>query len=448
MTGALRQQVLDLRENRLECGVLCELALATAHACPHALVAESPLPLPPAAPDAPLAGAPVAIKDLFDAAGQPTRAGSAVLADAPPASRDATLVARLRAAGAGFIGRANMSEFAFSGLGVNPHYGTPACVWQAQGARLPGGSSSGCAVLVASGAITAALGSDTAGSCRIPAAFNGITGVKPSFGRLPLDGVLALSPSSDAAGPLAADVDSCFLLDQALCGRLQAGRALPRIAPMAARDIRLAVPVATVMEGLDDEVSHAFAQACTALRAAGMDLAEVPMPVLDEALDLFLHHPVAAYEAWQFHKAWLAQSPDLYDPLVRSRISAGEKVSAAEQQRRYVKKAAVRAGFEQALAAQRAQAVFYPTCALIPPPFEAGSWPLERQGPLNLRCLRNTAVMNYVDGCAASLPCQRPPNAPVGCMLGAAHGQDDQLYQIAATVEAALAPLLGTAKSG
>ena len=148
-----------------------------------------------------LAGIPVTLKDLFDIEGEVTLAGSIALRHSgTKAVRDCDVARRLRGAGLLFAGRANMSEFAFSGIGTNPHYGTPKCIWDRQTGRVPGGSSSGSAVSVAEGIVPASIGSDTAGSCRVPAAFNGIVGVKPSYGRLSLAGVYPLSPTSDAPG--------------------------------------------------------------------------------------------------------------------------------------------------------------------------------------------------------------------------------------------------------
>src|SRR5436190_8206153 len=166
----------------------------------------------------PYAGIPVSIKDLFDIKGQVTRAGSRALDDSPPAEADAPVVARLRAAGFVVIGRTNMTEFAYSGIGINPHYGTPKSIWKRDAGHVPGGSSSGAAVSIADGMAFGALGTDTGGSCRIPAAYNGIVGYKPTQRRVPLDGGVPLSFSLDRFGPLANSVACCATLDAVLAG--------------------------------------------------------------------------------------------------------------------------------------------------------------------------------------------------------------------------------------
>ncbi len=187
-----------------------------------------------------------------------------------------------------------MSEFAFSGIGKNPHYGTPLSIWDRATGRLPGGSSSGSAVAVAEGIVAAALGSDTAGSCRIPAAFNGVVGVKPSHGRMPLDGVYPLSPTLDAPGPIAIDVDSCFILDQLMSGRADPGAELPPLRPAALERLRLVVPDARVMRDLDPEVAAAFDAALARLERAGATVRHAPLPVLDDCDDFFIERPLVA----------------------------------------------------------------------------------------------------------------------------------------------------------
>src|SRR5215475_13636689 len=164
------------------------------------------------------AGIPVSIKDLFDVAGDATTAGSIALKNGKAATRDAPAVARLRAAGLIPIGRTNMTEFAFSGLGINPHYGTPANAYDRPAGRIPGGSSSGAAVSITDGMAFGALGTDTGGSCRIPAALCGIAGFKPTQKRVPIDGAFPLSHTLDSIGPLAAKVADCAVFDAVLAG--------------------------------------------------------------------------------------------------------------------------------------------------------------------------------------------------------------------------------------
>lgn len=389
-------------------------------------------------PQSPLAGIPIALKDLFNVRNESTLAGSIVRKHyAQPEAQDAEVVAPLRAAGLLFLGRTNMSEFAFSGIGKNPHYGTPLSIWDRETRRLPGGSSSGSAVAVAEGIVAAALGSDTAGSCRIPAAFNGVVGVKPSHGRMSLNGIFPLSPSLDAPGPLAVDVDTCFILDQLMCGKLPPSNTLPALQPAELKTMKLLIPGARVMEDLDDEVRIAFERSVEVLSAAGVSIQETPMPVLDHCDDLFIERPIVVYEVWLHHREMLEQHLDEYDPFVGLRMSAGAEISAEEQQRRYREREQIVDTFNKQFESLQVDALLYPSVACIPPAI-AETDDEDNARRVNLRCLRNTATVNYFDGCSISLPCQQPGEPPVGLMLSAANGSDENLYQTAAAVEAAL----------
>src|SRR6202049_3933682 len=208
----------------------------------------------------PFAGIPISIKDLFDIRGQVTRAGSRALDDSPPAEADAPVVARLRRAGFIVIGRTNMTEFAYSGMGINPHYGTPKSAWHRDVGHVPGGSSSGAAVSVVDRMAHGALGTDPGGSCRIPAAYNGIVGFKPTQRRVPLDGGVPLSFTLDSFGPLARTAPCCAVLDAVL-----ADETVAPLRPRPIRGMRLAVPTTLVLDGLDDAVAQAFDRALEAL---------------------------------------------------------------------------------------------------------------------------------------------------------------------------------------
>ena len=382
----------------------------------------------------PLAGVPLSLKDLFDVRGQQTVAGSkALAAEMPVAAQDAEVVGHLRAAGLVLVGRCNMSEFAFSGMGMNPHYGTPNSIWDRATGRLPGGSSSGSAVSVAEGIVAATVGSDTAGSCRVPAAFNGIVGVKPSFGRLSLQGAYPLSPTSDAPGPLAVDVESCFLLDWVMSGR-RLELPLPTLDPTPAEALRLVLPDAVVMASLDAPVAQTFARAMQQLRAAGVEIIERPMPVIDDCVEMLCTQAVVLYEVWQAHLPRRDRWPE-YDPFVRQRMRGGESVTWQQQQARYAHKAELKRRFEQNMGDWGATAVVYPTTAGLPPPMPPPDCSMDALNAINLRCLRNTASANYFDGCSISLPCHDRGAPPVGCMLSAVHGADAALYRVAAAVE-------------
>ncbi len=385
----------------------------------------------------PLAGIPISLKDLFNVKGQKTLAGSTVLRhSAIVEDRDCVVVDNLRQAGMLFPGRTNMSEFAFSGMGLNPHHPPLYSAWDRATKRLPGGSSSGSAVSVVLGIVPATLGSDTAGSCRIPAAFNGVVGMKPSFGRLSLQGVYPLSPTSDAPGPLALDVDSCFLIDHVMSGAFNG--TLPTLKPAATDSIRLLVPDSVVMQELDLEVENAFQRAVENLQAAGIDVSHQPMPVIDDCVEMFYTRPIAVYEAWLHHREMLDRWGEEYDPYVFHRISTGSKITAQEQQGRYALKAGLIKRFNQQFSEARVDAMLYPAVACIPPAVEETKDP-DKIGGVNLRCLRNTATANNFDGCSISLPCHQSGEAPVGLMLSCPHGKDEKLYQLAATVEAILA---------
>src|ERR1700692_3696067 len=221
----------------------------------------------------PYAGIPVSIKDLFDIRGQVTRAGSRALEDSPPASADATVVARLRRAGFIVIGRTNMTEFAYSGIGINPHYGTPKSAWQRHVGHVPGGSSSGAAVSVADAMAHGALGTDTGGSCRIPAAFNGIVRFKPPQRRVPLDGGVPLSFSLDSFGPLARTAQCCAVLDAVL-----ANEPIVALQPRPIKGMRLAVPTTVALDELDDAVGRTFERALETLSRHGALIERIEVP--------------------------------------------------------------------------------------------------------------------------------------------------------------------------
>lgn len=383
----------------------------------------------------PLAGIPISTKDLFNLKGEKTLAGSIVrqaLCDAE--AEDAEVIKPLREAGLLFAGRTNMSEFAFSGMGKNPHYGTPLSIWDRKTGRLPGGSSSGSAVSVAEGIVVATLGSDTAGSCRIPAAFNGIVGVKPSYGRLSLTGIYPLSPTSDAPGPLANDVDSCYLLDLLMCGQLAPNNPLPSLNPRDIKSLKLIVPKTKVLDGLDTEVQTAFDNSLQVLRDSGANIRFVEMSSIDDCVDMFANRAVVIHEAYHHHREMLEQHPDQFDPFVGSRLLTGKAISDQQQLERYQEKARIIEQFNQQFRAAGGDALLYPTVACIPPAIsETGD--LDNARSVNLRCLRNTATANYFDGCSVSLPCHKAGTAPVGLMVSAMNGDDEDLYAISAAVE-------------
>ncbi|WP_347486019.1 amidase [Vandammella animalimorsus] len=385
----------------------------------------------------PLEGLPVSVKDLFDVAGQATTAGSAVLRQAPAATRNAPVIERLLAAGAVIVGRTNMTEFAFSGLGLNPHYGTPKNPWDRASGRIPGGSSSGAAVSVTDGMAALAIGSDTGGSVRIPSALCGLTGFKPTQRRVPTAGTLPLSSSLDSVGPLAASVHCCALADAVLAGA--DAQALPTPLPLAGA--RLAVPAQVALDDLDEAVAAAFERALACLREAGARIHSLPVPEFAELASLHARGTLAGAEAWAWHRRLLAEQASGYDPRVRVRIEAGARMDAAD----YIE---LRAARQRWIAQVQARltpfdALLMPTVPHIAPPIAALQADDALYGQTNLLMLRNPTLINFLDGCALSLPCHTPGDAPVGLMLAGPTLADARILGLGLSVEAALAHLRG-----
>lgn len=377
----------------------------------------------------PLAGLPVSIKDLFDVRGQVTAAGSAVLAQAEPASVDAPVVTRLRAAGAILLGRTNMSEFAFSGLGLNPHYGSPTS--PVAPGRIAGGSSSGAAVSVAEGMAVAGLGTDTGGSLRIPAAFCSLVGFKPSAQRVSATGAFPLATSLDSIGALTASVDDSILLDQILSGE----RLDTRPAPL--QGLRLAVTRDFVLDGIDATVAVAFERSLQRLADAGAVIRWFDFPELHDLPTINAAGGLTAAEAWYLHQGWLSgEQAAAYDPRVAQRIRRGQALSAAD----YLKLLAQRQAMIAVARARLgdADAWLLPSVAVVPPELA----PLEQDDAhffaTNGLVLRNTSVINFLDGCALGLPCHTGDELPVGLSIAALNGQDARVLQIARSIEALL----------
>ena len=381
----------------------------------------------------PLAGIPVSVKDLFDIEGQVTRAGSRVLADAPPATADAIAVARLKRAGAVIVGRTNMSEFAFSGLGLNPHYGHPLSPYrrgEAGDERISGGSSSGAAASVADGMAAIALGTDTGGSIRIPAALCGLTGFKPTAERIPKQGGVPLSSTLDSFGPIGVSVACCALVDRMLAGlepRVPAARPL--------EGVRLGVLTNHVTDGVEPAVAAAVDMALKHLEAAGAIVKEVRFAPLDRLAEInrFGFSPIEAY-AW--HRPLLEKHRDIYDPRVLVRILKGQPASAAD----YLDLLAERRAMLEAARTlwQRFDALVAPTVPVVPPRVADLVNDDEAFGRTNALILRNPSAFNFLDTCALSLPCHRRGDAPVGLMLAGAPHNDDALLAIGRAAEAVL----------
>jgi len=376
----------------------------------------------------PLAGIPVSIKNLCNVRGETTLAGSTALDDAAPAEEDAPVVARLRAAGAVIVGSTNMSEFAFSGVGFNPHYGTPGN--PADRKRVPGGSSSGAAVSVADQMAVAALGTDTGGSVRIPAAVCGLVGFKPTARRVPIDGVVPLSTTLDSIGPLANSVECCAIVDSVFAGK---PISIPDAAPLAG--LRFAVPRHFVMDGLDPIVAEAFERACTALAAKGVHIEPIDLPQLNELVTINAKGGFAASESYAWHKDLIGRRGAEYDPFVAPRIRRGAEMTAAD----YIELLARRADLQKRVSAVTANydATIMPTCAIVAPTLDEVSTP-EGFVKKNLLLLRNTSVGNFLDRCGISLPCHAAGELPVGFMLMGEAMADKRILGIARSVAPAI----------
>jgi aspartyl-tRNA(Asn)/glutamyl-tRNA(Gln) amidotransferase subunit A len=376
------------------------------------------------------AGIPVSIKDLFDIKGQVTRAGSRALDDSPPAQADATVVARLRRAGFVVIGRTNMTEFAYSGIGINPHYGTPKSAWQRSVGHVPGGSSSGAAVSVVDGMAHGALGTDTGGSCRIPAAFNGIVGFKPTQRRVPLDGGVPLSFSLDSFGPLARTVSCCAIMDAVL-----ADEPVTALRPRPIKGMRLAVPTTVVLDDLDDAVAQTFNRALETLSRQGALIERIEVP---EFLDVGVMNAkggFSASESYAWHRYLIASKGDVYDPRVSVRILRGESMSAADYVDLLGARRSLIARTEKRIAPY--DALVLPTTANTPPRISDLADD-KAFAAANVLALRNCSLINMIDGCAISLPAHREGEVPVGLMLAAAGGSDRRIFDLAAGMEGAI----------
>ncbi len=378
------------------------------------------------------AGIPIAIKDLFDIAGEVTTAGSKALADQPPAATDAVAVARLRQAGLILLGRAGMTEFAYSGLGMNPHYGDPRAPWDRATGRVSGGSTSGGAVAVADGMAHAALGTDTGGSCRIPAAFCGIVGYKPTARRVPQGGCVPLSASLDSIGPLARSVACCAALDAIL-----AGEEARLLVPATIAGLRLAVPMTIALDGLAPQVAAAFEAALAQLKEAGASVSRIAVPEFDEIGAVNAKGGLTAPESFAWHRALLDAKEALYDRRVSVRIKRGASVSAAD----YIDTLAARRGLIDRVTRRLSafDALLMPSVAILPPAIADLATDDDAYTQANLMALRNASLINMIDGCALSLPIAAAGGAPVGLTVAGVAGADHRIFAVSAAIEALLA---------
>jgi amidase/aspartyl-tRNA(Asn)/glutamyl-tRNA(Gln) amidotransferase subunit A len=402
-----------------------ELARSVARAVDAVHAAGGPVP--------PLAGRAVSVKDLFDVCGEVTAAGSTLLAQQPPAQRDCPAVERLRRAGAAFVGRTNMSEFAYSGVGINPHFGTPANPATAAldpQPRIPGGSTSGGAVSVATGAAWAALGSDTGGSIRIPAALQGLVGFKNTARLTPTEGAVPLSTTLDTACAITRSVRDAALLFEVLGNRALALRTRD---PGA---LRLGVPTTLMLDALAPEVQQAFERTLQRLRSAGAQVVELPLAELTEVASINATGGFSAAEAWAWHRARLAQSEAAYDPRVALRIRRGERMGAADYVELLARRRDWIARVERAV--QPFDAMLSPTVPCLAPLLTPLLSDDDAFFNANALLLRNPSMVNLLDGCALSLPCHADGAMPVGLMVWGAALRDSAVLEVSASIESLL----------
>lgn len=380
-----------------------------------------------------LSGLPVSVKDLFDEAGSVTKAGSRVLEHATPATKAAPALANLRKAGLISVGRTSMTEFAFSGVGINPHSGTPANPWDRANRRIPGGSSSGAAISVTDGMAALGIGSDTGGSCRIPAALTGLVGYKPTASRISTAGTVPLSFTLDSVGSLGRTVSCCWAADRALSGQ----SIIPTEAPAAdtVTAPRLGVLRNYVTAGMDHTVARTYEQALQKLEQAGAVLTDVTFPELGTLPEINGLGGFPAPESLTWHAKLIENHADLYDPFVLKRILRGKEQTAVDYVTLRLRRDALIAKAADALDAY--DAILMPTVPVIAPRID-DLHDDAAYTATNLLLLRNPTITNFLDRCAISLPCHEEGSAPVGVMAMGAHMGDDRLFAIAAWMEEAL----------
>jgi aspartyl-tRNA(Asn)/glutamyl-tRNA(Gln) amidotransferase subunit A len=381
-----------------------------------------------------LDGIPVAWKDLFDIEGRATTAGSKVLRNDPVAEADATVVSALSHAGMVAVGCTNMSEFAFSGLGINPHYGTPHNPRGKDVPRIPGGSSSGAGVVVAAGLVPVAMGTDTGGSVRIPAAFNGIVGYKATRGRYPMDGVFPLAKSLDSLGPLCRTVQDTIWIDAAMRGLTAA----PAIAASPIRGLDVVIPDNVVFDGAEAGVISAFEQSVEWLIAEGASVSRITIPAFDEILALMAKHgALVTAEAFALHRERLGgAAADEMDRRVVMRTRLGETITVTDYLAILNARERLISDVERLVGESF---IAFPSVAHVAPPIA----PLEASDDLfvatNGKTLRNTMLGNFLDWCGVSIPCGTgDADMPVGFLLSAVGGRDEALLGAALSAEAVI----------
>ncbi|MEM7070976.1 MAG: amidase [Pseudomonadota bacterium] len=386
----------------------------------------------------PFAGIPLSVKDLFDLEGQVTTAGSILLKDRKPAFCNAHAIDLLLKAGMINVGRTNMSEFAYSGVGLNPHYGTPAGIWlepddmhkKMVRKRIPGGSSSGAAVSVAEQIVPLGIGTDTGGSCRVPAAFNGICGFKSSHGRVSTRGVFPLAKSLDSVGPLCADIDSIFLADLLMRKGYDQNQPLKLLA--IERGLKIGVVQDLVLDDLDPKISDDFTSAIKMIEKKGHQCYDIHIRSLKKLPEINASGGISAVEAYHVHQAWLSKEHAKYDPRIHRRICSAEQISAIE----YAQILQFQHRLQQIFASiyQEMDCLIMPSVPIIAPLIADLESDDQNYARANFTCLRNSFVANFAKQCAISIPMHKKNTMPTGLMLMTDWGFDDKLLSIAKAI--------------
>ena len=364
----------------------------------------------------------ISVKDLFDVKGYKTKAGSTFLNDVEPAIEDADAVKSLREAGAVFLGHTNMTELAYSGLGVNPHYGTPITPLYKNEERIAGGSTSGGAVSVALKIVDIALGSDTGGSLRIPSAFCGVTGFKPSQNSVSRKGSLPLSSSLDSVGPIANTVSECEIAWGVMSNAV--------VNNPVAEQAHFVVPSNFGMDLLDEKVKKAFLEVVNILKQTpGVRVEERSLPFLD-SYKLLPVWQFSAFEAMNYYTENYSVDLDEIDPRVASRLKRANTIDEKQflatcEQRKLL--------IERYKTEEKGAVLLLPTVAILPPKLDQLITD-EDYDRTNLLCLRNTTLANVLDGCSLSLPYQYQGDH-IGVMLTASNGDDNYLLSLSKFLE-------------
>jgi len=378
----------------------------------------------------PLHGVPIAAKDIIDVKGVPTTAASRVR-EGHVAAADARVIARLRDAGAVIIGKTNLDEFAFGTTSENSAFG--AVRHPLDPSRSPGGSSGGSAVAVASGMALAALGTDTGGSIRIPAAACGIVGLKPSLAEISTEGVVPLSKTFDHVGTFARTVDDARLVHQAMLAtgtdRRPSGADLPR----SAKGLRLGIPRGYLTDLLDDDVRARLDEATAALRKAGSTLTDVSIPQASMTPAVYIH--IHSSEGATFHARTLDAQPERYTPVVRRRLELGRYVLAQDYARAMEGREVLRREVDAAL--ENCDALVLPTLPIPAPPSGAETMTIGGgEEPVRALMLRLTQLFNVTGHPAISLPCGVTAGEwPVGLQLVGHRSRTERLLSLAHVVE-------------